>query len=161
MARFASPNSSLPLGAERRSGAPITRRLCPPALNGTATSPARMAPPRAIAHPKQIQRLMGHSSVKVTFDVYVHLFAEANGGKCARFWEADHYVRREFFCSVRSRACFSVGRSRLGANPRAGVDISYNWRRGFVPGLLAQFVEIRCSPFDKLLCLLRCYAASQ
>jgi integrase len=28
-------------------------------------------------NPKQIQRLMGHSSIKVTFDVYGHLFADA------------------------------------------------------------------------------------
>lgn len=30
-------------------------------------------------NPKQIQRLMGHSSIKVTFDVYGHLFADAEG----------------------------------------------------------------------------------
>jgi integrase len=27
-------------------------------------------------NPKQIQKLMGHSSIKVTFDVYGHLFAD-------------------------------------------------------------------------------------
>ncbi|MFX8907106.1 tyrosine-type recombinase/integrase [Acinetobacter baumannii] len=29
-------------------------------------------------NPKQIQRLMGHSSIKVTFDIYGHLFADAD-----------------------------------------------------------------------------------
>jgi integrase len=41
-------------------------------------------PPRYIAslwienryNPKQIKRLMGHSSIKVTFEVYGHLFAD-------------------------------------------------------------------------------------
>jgi integrase len=27
-------------------------------------------------NPKQMQKLMGHSSIKVTFDVYGHLFAD-------------------------------------------------------------------------------------
>jgi integrase len=34
-------------------------------------------------NPKQIQRLMGHSSIKVTFDVYGHLFADANADRRA------------------------------------------------------------------------------
>jgi integrase len=45
-------------------------------------------------NPKQVQKLMGHSSIKVTFDVYGHLFADA---------EADQ------------RAAESVQRSLLGA----------------------------------------------
>ncbi|TWI05149.1 phage integrase family protein [Bradyrhizobium daqingense] len=34
-------------------------------------------------NPKQIQRLMGHSSIKVTFDVYGHLFADAEADQRA------------------------------------------------------------------------------
>jgi integrase len=34
-------------------------------------------------NPKQIQRLMGHSSIKVTFDVYGHLFADADADQRA------------------------------------------------------------------------------
>ncbi|MGY4260121.1 integrase [Bradyrhizobium sp. USDA 4516] len=34
-------------------------------------------------NPKQIQRLMGHSSIKVTFDVYGHLFADADADQKA------------------------------------------------------------------------------
>lgn len=34
-------------------------------------------------NPKQIQNLMGHSSIKVTFDVYGHLFADAEAGQKA------------------------------------------------------------------------------
>ncbi|KJC35554.1 hypothetical protein UP09_30405 [Bradyrhizobium sp. LTSP885] len=34
-------------------------------------------------NPKQIQRLMGHSSIKVTFDIYGHLFADAEGDQRA------------------------------------------------------------------------------
>lgn len=34
-------------------------------------------------NPKQIQRLMGHSSIKVTFDVYGHLFADAEADQKA------------------------------------------------------------------------------
>jgi integrase len=34
-------------------------------------------------NPKQIQRLMGCSSIKVTFDVYGHLFADANADQRA------------------------------------------------------------------------------
>lgn len=34
-------------------------------------------------NPKQIQSLMGHSSIKVTFDVYGHLFADAEAGQKA------------------------------------------------------------------------------
>jgi integrase len=34
-------------------------------------------------HPKQIQRLMGHSSIKVTFDVYGHLFSDAKADQRA------------------------------------------------------------------------------
>jgi integrase len=34
-------------------------------------------------NPKQIQRLMGHSSIKVTIDVYGHLFADADADQRA------------------------------------------------------------------------------
>ncbi|MCG2665894.1 tyrosine-type recombinase/integrase [Bradyrhizobium sp. GCM10023182] len=34
-------------------------------------------------NPKQIQRLMGHSSIKVTFDIYGHLFADADADQRA------------------------------------------------------------------------------
>jgi integrase len=34
-------------------------------------------------NPKQIQRLMGHSSIKVTFDVYGHLFSDADADQRA------------------------------------------------------------------------------
>jgi integrase len=34
-------------------------------------------------NPKQTQRLMGHSSIKVTFDVYGHLFADADADQKA------------------------------------------------------------------------------
>ncbi|MGY3550777.1 integrase [Bradyrhizobium sp. USDA 4472] len=34
-------------------------------------------------NPKQIQRLMGHSSIKVTFDIYGHLFADAEADQRA------------------------------------------------------------------------------
>jgi integrase len=34
-------------------------------------------------NPKQTQRLMGHSSIKVTFDVYGHLFADADADQRA------------------------------------------------------------------------------
>jgi integrase len=34
-------------------------------------------------NPKQIQRLMGHSSIKVTFDVYGHLFSDAEADQRA------------------------------------------------------------------------------
>jgi integrase len=34
-------------------------------------------------NPKQIQKLMGHSSIKVTFDVYGHLFADAEADQRA------------------------------------------------------------------------------
>jgi integrase len=34
-------------------------------------------------NPKRIQKLMGHSSIKVTFDVYGHLFADAEGDQKA------------------------------------------------------------------------------
>lgn len=34
-------------------------------------------------NPKQIQKLMGHSSIKVTFDVYGHLFADADADQKA------------------------------------------------------------------------------
>jgi integrase len=34
-------------------------------------------------NPKQIQTLMGHSSIKVTFDVYGHLFADAEADQRA------------------------------------------------------------------------------
>ena len=34
-------------------------------------------------NPKQIQRLMGHSSIKMTFDVYGHLFADADADQRA------------------------------------------------------------------------------
>jgi integrase len=34
-------------------------------------------------NPKQIQRLMGHSSIKVTFDVYGHLFADSDADQRA------------------------------------------------------------------------------
>lgn len=34
-------------------------------------------------NPKQIQKLMGHSSIKVTFDVYGHLFADAEADQKA------------------------------------------------------------------------------
>jgi integrase len=34
-------------------------------------------------NPKQIQRLMGHSSIKVTFDVYGHLFADTEADQRA------------------------------------------------------------------------------
>jgi len=34
-------------------------------------------------NPKQIQRLMGHSSIKVTFDVYGHLFADTDADRRA------------------------------------------------------------------------------
>jgi integrase len=34
-------------------------------------------------NPKQIQRLMGHSSIKVTFDVYGHLFADSEADQRA------------------------------------------------------------------------------
>jgi integrase len=34
-------------------------------------------------NPKQVQRLMGHSSIKVTFDVYGHLFADADADQRA------------------------------------------------------------------------------
>lgn len=34
-------------------------------------------------NPKQIQRLMGHSSIKVTFDIYGHLFADADADRRA------------------------------------------------------------------------------
>jgi integrase len=34
-------------------------------------------------NPKQIQKLMGHSSIKVTFDVYGHLFADADADQRA------------------------------------------------------------------------------
>lgn len=34
-------------------------------------------------NPKQIQRLMGHSTIKVTFDVYGHLFADAEADQRA------------------------------------------------------------------------------
>lgn len=34
-------------------------------------------------NPKQIQRLTGHSSIKVTFDVYGHLFADAEADQRA------------------------------------------------------------------------------
>jgi integrase len=35
------------------------------------------------ANPKQIQTLMGHSSIKVTFDTYGHLFADAEADQRA------------------------------------------------------------------------------
>jgi integrase len=34
-------------------------------------------------NPKQIQRLMGHSSIKLTFDVYGHLFSDAEADQRA------------------------------------------------------------------------------
>jgi integrase len=34
-------------------------------------------------NPKQIQKLMGHSSIKVTFDVYSHLFADNDANQRA------------------------------------------------------------------------------
>lgn len=34
-------------------------------------------------NPKQIQRLMGHSSIKVTFDVYGHILSDADADQCA------------------------------------------------------------------------------
>jgi hypothetical protein len=34
-------------------------------------------------NPKQIQTLIGHSSIKVTFDTYGHLFADAEGDQRA------------------------------------------------------------------------------
>ena len=36
-----------------------------------------------IYNPKQIQRLMGHSSIKVTFDIYGHLFADTEADQKA------------------------------------------------------------------------------
>jgi integrase len=35
-------------------------------------------------HPKRIQALMGHSSIKVTFDIYGHLMRDINDGVAAR-----------------------------------------------------------------------------
>jgi integrase len=34
-------------------------------------------------NPKQIQTLMGHSSIKVTYDVYGHLFADTDADQKA------------------------------------------------------------------------------
>ena len=46
----------------------------------------------AAAHPKYLQAQMGHSSIRVTLDLYGHLYADANRSVLA---ELDRLVERE------------------------------------------------------------------
>jgi hypothetical protein len=58
-------------------------------------------------NPKQIQTLMGHSSIKVTFDVYGHLFADN---------EADHlapWTARKVSKSAKSGILRTLNKKRL------------------------------------------------